>query len=76
MEAPEDPQDFGLRVVNAARHSGFTLLGGLRAQIGLPRNEAEDRVAARQIVALAREYSYSWRNPEMQKWADEVSRRG
>ncbi len=65
--------DFGLAVVSTARTSGFTLLGDLVVPLGMPRSEAEDRAAARRIVAVAREHRYPWRRDQFRAWAKDVA---
>lgn len=64
--------DFGLTVISTARTSGFSLMKGLRAHLGAPLSEADDRAAAHRVVALARAHRYRWRRDNFRQWAGKV----
>jgi hypothetical protein len=68
--------EFDLTVVSTARNSGFSQLGDLLVDMGLPRTAAEDEAAARRIVALARQHHYRWRGDDFRKWARKITTEG
>lgn len=65
--------EFGLTVISTARTSGFTLMGNHLIDMGGVRTDAEDKTAAHQIVALAREHRYHWRRDDFRMWASDVA---